>query len=173
MVYGFKGLNFTRSGLLVITTILMIAGTSPSQARPAGCPSRLWCGCYLATVYGFSGQMWRQLWVARAWAQKFPRAELAPGKVAVFGRGRGGHVGRIDGVRPGEVLLTSGNDGNAIRTRWRSTRGLIAVVDPTAGVSTPYNTSPRPSQRQRYRWTQTASSSPKPEAQSVQAHAPQ
>ena len=141
----------------------------PAQARPAGCP-HAWCGCYLAGVYGFSGKLGRQLWLARNWLM-FPKVQPQVGAVAVYARGRGGHVGRIDGVRPGEVLLTSGNNGRAVRTRWRSTRGMIAAVAPTAGVSAPYNTSPRPSQRQRYRWTQTASSSPKPEGLSVLAHA--
>ena len=56
-----------------------------------------------------------------------------PGMVAVFARGRGsgGHVGRIVAVPgPGRVVMISGNDGRAVRTRERSTKGLIATVDP-------------------------------------------
>jgi hypothetical protein len=38
------------------------------------------------------------------------------------------HVGEIRGGlnKRGEWLVHSGNDGNAVRTRWRSLRGAIA-----------------------------------------------
>lgn len=47
--------------------------------------------------------------------------------IAVFARGkRGGHVGIVKAVvGPGKIVLLSGNDGNAVRTRARSTRGII------------------------------------------------
>lgn len=93
--------------------------------RPAGCPSA-WCGCWLARFFGLSD---RSLWVARNWA-KFPRvAGPAPGVVAVYARGRGGHVGVVTAVPgPGQIVLKSGNDGHAVRERVRSTRGVIAWV---------------------------------------------
>lgn len=116
--------------ILAVAAFVMLA--APAQARPAGCP-HAWCGCYLASHFGFTGALARKLWLARNWASTFPRASLAPGNVAVFSRGRGGHVGKIVDVRPGEVLLHSGNDGRTVRTRWRSTRGLIAVVSPSGG----------------------------------------
>lgn len=105
--------------------------TRIASGKPQGCP-RAWCGCWLARYYGFTGSKARQLWLARNWASMFPRVALAPGYVAVFARGRrGGHVGKIVAVHNnGTITLTSGNDGNAVRTRARSTRGLIAVVNP-------------------------------------------
>lgn len=121
---------------------------SAAHARPSGCPTTLWCGCFLAVQYGYSAATAKVmgLWKARTWASLFQRAPLAPGNVAVFARGRGGHVGRVEATKPGQVLLTSGNDGNAVRTRWRSTAGLIAVVDPRA---------PRHSNNQRPRRIKT------------------
>lgn len=90
--------------------------------RPAGCPSR-WCGCYLERYFGKSD---RSLWRAREWA-RFPRAGgPAPGVVAVWPN----HVGVVKAVDGGQILLHSGNDGNAVRTRWRSVRGVIAWVRP-------------------------------------------
>jgi hypothetical protein len=118
--------------------LLLLMFTASAQARPRGCPA-LWCACWLSIEYGYSVAQAKTLGLfkARNWASFFQRATLAPGNVAIFARGRGGgHVGRIDGVRPGEVLLTSGNDGGAVRTRWRSTRGLIAVVDPRLKIKT-------------------------------------
>jgi hypothetical protein len=92
---------------------------------PAGCPSRAWCGCWLAKHLGMND---RSLWLARNWARiGSPAAGPAPGVVAVFARGRGGHVGIVTGVPgPGRIILLSGNDGRAVRERERSTRGVIA-----------------------------------------------
>jgi len=113
----------------VIAVVLFVNSSNPAHSRPAGCP-HAWCGCWLAMQYGFSGAKARALWLARNWAAMFPRTALAPGAVAVFARGRGGHVGKVVDVAPGKILLQSGNDGRAVRTRWRSTRGLIAAVSP-------------------------------------------
>ncbi len=118
--------------IFALAVVLFVIGTTQANARPSGCP-HAWCGCYLAQAYGYTGAMARKLWLARNWLM-FPRASMAPGNVAVFSRGRGGHVGRIEAVKDGQVLLHSGNDGRAVRTRWRSTRGLIAVVSPGGSV---------------------------------------
>ena len=97
--------------------------------RPESCPKTDWCGCWLATYLGIKDQkQWRELWVARNWAS-FGRAANgpAPGVIAVYGRGEGGHVGIIMSVRkPGYVVLRSGNDGGVVRERERSTEGVIA-----------------------------------------------
>lgn len=142
-----------RSLAFATVTVLFI-GTA--DARPAGCP-HAWCGCYMALKKGFSGATARALWVARNWAAMFPRAAMTPGNVAVFARGRGGHVGEIVAVKPGQILLHSGNDGRAVRTRWRSTRGLIAVVSPSThavrSVAKPVRTAKR---KTRYRTVQRA-----------------
>lgn len=116
--------------------VLCVATTA--NARPAGCPYQ-WCGCWLAMDFGYTGTLARKLWLARNWAVEFPRTSLAPGMVAVFARGkRGGHVGKILAVHNGgrSITMISGNDGRAVRTRERSTRGLIAVVNPHGGEQT-------------------------------------
>jgi uncharacterized protein (TIGR02594 family) len=92
---------------------------------PPGCPARAWCGCWLQKHLGLND---RSLWLARNWARiGSPAGGPAPGVVAVFARGRGGHVGIVTGVPgPGRIVLLSGNDGRAVRERERSTRGVIA-----------------------------------------------
>jgi len=103
------------------TTVRLGAG------RPAGCP-RLWCGCWLKRHVGLKD---RRLWRARAWL-KIGRRVSSPrvGAVAVYARGRaGGHVGIVTKViGPGRIVLLSGNDGNRVRERERSTRGLLGYV---------------------------------------------
>lgn len=114
------------------TAVFLLLTLTPASARPAGCPS-LWCACYMCVKHGISVQECKKLglWAARTWAKLFPTVPLAPGTVAVFTRGkRGGHVGDVVAVKPGMVLLHSGNDSNQIKTRWRSTRGLITAVNP-------------------------------------------
>lgn len=116
--------------LIFIFVFCFVISASTAQARPAGCPYA-WCGCWLAQHLGISGATARTLWLARNWAVVFPRTSPAPGMVAVFARGkRGGHVGKIVAVHPHSITMISGNDGKAIRTRERSLRGLIAVVNP-------------------------------------------
>lgn len=95
------------------------------SARPAGCP-RAWCACWLA-LHKY-GRHVRRLWQARAWARVGrPASGPAPGVIVVYARGRGGHVGKITRViGPGRIVVISGNDGNRVRERERSTRGVIA-----------------------------------------------
>lgn len=102
---------------------------SRADERPEKCPAQDWCGCWLATHLGIADQkQWRELWVARNWASYGrPVDGPAPGVIAVYGRGTGGHVGIVTAVkRPGFVVLKSGNDNNAVRERERSTEGVIA-----------------------------------------------
>lgn len=97
------------------------------SGRPVGCP-RLWCGCWLKRHYGLKD---RKLWRARAWL-KVGRRVSGPkvGAVAIYARGRtGGHVGIVTRViGPGRIVLLSGNDGNRVRERERSTRGVLGYV---------------------------------------------
>ena len=64
----------------------------------------------------------RDLWIARNWARIGSPSHARPGVVAVWRH----HVGKVIEVDGPRILLTSGNDGNAIRTRWWSIRGIIA-----------------------------------------------
>lgn len=120
-----------------IVGLLFVLVVTQAEARnsPAGCPARLWCGCWLAQQFNIVGTKARELWLARNWLQ-YQKAPLAPGAVAVFSRGRrGGHVGKVLAVKPGKVLLMSGNDGGRVRTRWRSTNRLIGTVSITVFAS--------------------------------------
>lgn len=95
------------------------------SGRPAGCP-RAWCGCWLARYKGLKD---RSLWLARNWTRVGrPAPGPAPGIIAIYARGRrGGHVGIVRRVvRPGVIVLLSGNDGGLVRERARSTQGVIA-----------------------------------------------
>lgn len=101
-------------------------GVMVQSGRPAGCPPRAWCGCWLGHHLGMPR---RDLWLARNWARVGSAAAgPAPGVIAVFSRGkRGGHVGIVVSVPgPGRIVLLSGNDGRAVRQRERSTAGVIA-----------------------------------------------
>jgi hypothetical protein len=89
------------------------------EGRPAGCP-HAWCGCWLASHLGISG---RSLWLARNWA-RIGHSAGGPqvGAIAVWPH----HVGQVRAVDGNRILLLSGNDGRAVRERWRTTAGIIA-----------------------------------------------
>jgi hypothetical protein len=94
------------------------------EGRPAGCPARAWCGCWLAAHLGISN---RSLWLARNWASVgHPAGGPQPGAIVVWRH----HVGTIKAVEGGRILVLSGNDGRAVRERWRTTAGVIAYRVP-------------------------------------------
>lgn len=87
--------------------------------RPVGCP-HAWCGCWLAAYRGIVD---RSLWLARNWARLGSNAGgPRVGAIAVWPH----HVGLVTAVDGNRIMLLSGNDGNAVRERWRPTRGVIA-----------------------------------------------
>lgn len=110
----------------IVATILLclFSLTSPVEARQHrhsdGRPSA-WCGWWLA---GHLGMHDRRLWLARNWASVGRAASgPAPGVIGVMPH----HVFKVLAVlRHGWVLAISGNDGHAVRTRPRSTRGVFA-----------------------------------------------
>lgn len=75
----------------------------------------------MSNYFGFKD---RKLWLAINWAHiGRPASGPAPGVVAVYRH----HVGVVTAVPgPGRMVLLSGNDGNAVRERERSTRGVVA-----------------------------------------------
>lgn len=89
--------------------------------RPSACAGIPWCGCWLRLRLGLDDV---RLNLARAWASiGSPAAGPAPGVIAVWPH----HVGLItETLGGGMIRLLSGNDGNAVRERPRSTRGIIA-----------------------------------------------
>jgi uncharacterized protein (TIGR02594 family) len=92
--------------------------------RPIQCPVRAWCGCFLQSYLGLND---KSLWNAREWLKR-GRAISSPrvGAIAVYARGKGGHVGLITQVlASNRVVLLSGNDRGAVRERERSTAGVL------------------------------------------------
>jgi len=82
---------------------------------------RAWCGWWLRHQLGVANRVFN---LAIAWARYGSRASgPAPGVIAVYRH----HVGIVVAVPgPGRMVMKSGNDGHAVRTRERSTRGVIA-----------------------------------------------
>lgn len=87
--------------------------------RPAGCPARAWCGCWLSAHLGLHR---RDLWLARNWARVGRPSSPQAGAIVVWRR----HVGKITAVNGDMIRVLSGNDGRRVRDRWRSARGVIA-----------------------------------------------
>jgi hypothetical protein len=92
-----------------------------ASGRPAACAGIPWCGCWLRLRLGVGDA---RLNLARAWADVGSAASgPGAGVVAVWRH----HVGIItENLGGGLIRLLSGNDGNAVRERVRSTRGIIA-----------------------------------------------
>ena len=103
--------------LACVLAALTTASAADLSGRPAHCPPRLWCGCYLAHEMGITGPEERRLWWAPNWAtigRPVARADIRPGDVVVWSW----HVGRIvELTKPGFAIVRSGNDGGAVRTR--------------------------------------------------------
>jgi hypothetical protein len=81
-----------------------------------------WCGAYMRRVFGVADP---RLNLARNWASVGANAGgPSIGAVVVWPH----HVGVIRGGPDsnGDWLIESGNDGHAVRTRYRSLRGAIA-----------------------------------------------
>jgi hypothetical protein len=95
------------------------AGTVILGGRPAGCPARSWCGCWLASHLGMRD---RSLWLARNWAHVGSSSGPRPGAIVVWRH----HVGKITAVNGHRIRVLSGNDGRRVRERWRTTAGVIA-----------------------------------------------
>lgn len=93
------------------------AGRSVLGGRPAA-----WCGWEMRQLVG--SDPGPQYNLARNWEHwGHPAGGPAPGVVGVMPH----HVFKvISVVGPGQVLAISGNDGHAVRTRVRSTAGVIA-----------------------------------------------
>lgn len=97
-------------------------GEAQLLPHPAGCPSRAFCGCG-ASIEVF-GKSIRELWLAAEWF-KFPRAEPAPGMVAV----RRHHVFVIREVRARNMVLAydANSGGRKTRIHLRSLAGYTVV----------------------------------------------
>jgi len=99
-----------------------ISGPAQIVGHPPGCPSRAFCGCG-AAVRVFGAPI-RSLWLAANWF-KFPRAEPAPGNVAV----RRHHVFVLEQHVSGNTWLAyDANSGRRLtRIHARSIAGYVIV----------------------------------------------
>lgn len=103
-----------------------VAAHETIVAHPAGCPTRLFCGCGASVrVFGHSV---RELWLAANW-YKFPRTYPAPGAVAV----RRHHVMVLEADLGGGVwqVYDANSGGHATRIHARSLAGYT-IVQPRA-----------------------------------------
>ncbi len=93
---------------------------SAALERPPSPRPRAWCGWWLGRQLGMLS---RSLWLARNWAHVGAPSGKHVGAIVVWRH----HVGKITAVRAdGAIRVLSGNDGRAVRDRWRSARGVIA-----------------------------------------------
>lgn len=101
-------------------------GATVSGSRPRDCWGIPWCGCFLKHYLHIPIEIARKLNLnmALSWLHVgTPASGPAKDEVVVWNHGHGhGHVGVIASDHPdraGRWLVTSGNDGHAVRTRWR------------------------------------------------------
>src|ERR1051326_682102 len=91
------------------------------HSRPRDCFGIQWCGCWLRHAFGIGD---RSLNLAIAWARVGAPASPDNANVVVWRH----HVGKLLAHDNGRILVQSGNDGGAVRTRWLSPRILGGVV---------------------------------------------
>lgn len=98
-----------------------------SASRPSNCYGIPWCGCWLKTVLGNAlSAADKALNLNRAieWAHVGQATSPHVGAIVVWSH----HVGTITGqASNGEWIITSGNDGHAVRSRPRSLAGVVAI----------------------------------------------
>ena len=130
--------------MMIVAILTLIISASSSEARPrshvrhfatagtivahpAGCPRTRFCGCGVARyIFGRIDGAMRPLWLAREWF-RFPRAQPAPGMVAV----RRHHVFAIkENLGGGRVLAYNPNSGRRLTREHVMSLTGYRVVDP-------------------------------------------
>lgn len=93
---------------------------SVSVGRPSDCYGIPWCGCFLKHyLHVVSTHL--NLNRAIEWLDWGHKTSPHIGAVVVWRH----HVGVITGGSPGNWIVTSGNDGHAVRSRRRSIAGAV------------------------------------------------
>lgn len=93
---------------------------SNDTSRPSDCYGIAWCGCWLRNHLGLAD---KSLNLAANWAHVGRATEAHVGAIVVWSH----HVGLITGqASNGGWIVTSGNDGNRVRTRVLSVSRAIA-----------------------------------------------
>lgn len=88
--------------------------------RPRDCFGIPWCGCWLRHHLGINDRDYNR---AIEWEHYGHASSPHVGAVVVWPH----HVGIITGGHPGDWIITSGNDGHAVRSRRRSLARVVAV----------------------------------------------
>jgi len=98
-----------------------IGHVKPTHFAGLGPRPRAWCGWFMRQLKGVADASFN---LARNWTHYGHPSGPVPGAVAVWSH----HVGEVAvGQCPsGQIMLHSGNDGHAVRTRCVSLRGLLA-----------------------------------------------
>lgn len=119
-----------------LLTIAMLLYASSASALDCGPRPSAWCGWWLRChppLFSFWGDPGPKYNRALQWA-KFGRPAPGPGVgvIVVWNKGKGrGHVGVITGqATGGGWLVTSGNDGRAVRERPRDISRAYALRVP-------------------------------------------
>ncbi len=90
------------------------------HSRPRECYGIAWCGCWLRTALGIPD---RSLNLAINWARVGSPASREEANIVVWAH----HVAQVLGHDRGRILIRSGNDRGAVRTRWVSP-GILGGV---------------------------------------------
>jgi hypothetical protein len=101
---------------------LVLAAASRLWSRPSHAYRLPWCGFYMMHYFGKTD---RRLALARNGAGEGANAGRPGAGVGVVWPHHVGEIRAGPNAR-GQWLVHSGNDGCAVRTRWRSLRGAIA-----------------------------------------------
>lgn len=88
------------------------------SARPRDCYGIPWCGCWLRHHLGIGDKDYNR---AVEWRHYGHPSAPHVGAIVVWSH----HVGIITGGSPGDWIVTSGNDGHAVRSRRRSLAGAM------------------------------------------------
>ena len=96
-------------------------GTNPTGRHS------LWCGAFMAMVAPSAARHIRNPNLARNWAS-LPHTYPHVGAIAVFARGRGGHVGLITEIRGNYLIVISGNHGHRVAIGKYPRSRVIAYV---------------------------------------------
>ena len=99
----------------------LVAISTAAESRPRDCYGIAWCGCWLRHVFGIAD---RSLNLAINWAHKGSPASPDNANVVVWRH----HVGKLIAHNGNRILIQSGNDRGAVRTRWVTTNILGGVV---------------------------------------------
>lgn len=103
-----------------------------ASARQMGVPRSLWCADATNVWLRKSGHRAVASRRARDMVQAGRRiSRPVPGAIAIFARGRGGHVGIIERVEGNRLIIISGNHGNRVARGTYHTARAIAFVQPS------------------------------------------